>query len=126
MDARGYRPPFRFSLRVLMGAVAIACAYLGWQWRLADERRAMRQLVVESGGEVSTDLNPFAVPGAAGVNWARQLMGDFEVSYFFKLERMTDQDLSRLKQAFPETEIGMQSPWKIGAITTPRPGSGAK
>jgi hypothetical protein len=36
----------RFSIRTLLVAVTIVCVWLGWHWRIVQERKAVRDMVL--------------------------------------------------------------------------------
>jgi hypothetical protein len=118
MKAKPKRRWISFRLSTLLAVVLVCCLVANWireQHQIVLERSTMRTIVTSSGGQVSTALNPFAVPGG-GLGRMRRLLGDSEVGYFFRLGNLSRAEVDRLKRAFPEAETTMDSPWRIGAI----------
>ena len=119
----------RFSVRTLLLAIAWTCVAMLWlsgQWRMVNERQTVRRIVNEAGGTSSTAPNPFFRADVANVTFVRRLIGDSEVTYFFKLGNLSPVERDRVKRAFPEAETNGLGPWKIGRIVPARSLVGVK
>jgi hypothetical protein len=99
-------PRFQFSLRTLLIVVtllAIPCWYMGSQYRIVAERRAVLAKVVKSGGGFYTDSgNPTPT-----IPWIRSLLGDEGMSnivYVCRAGREVHAE-NEIKKAFPEASL---------------------
>jgi hypothetical protein len=101
---------FQFSLRTLLIGVtllAVAGGYVGWQATIVRERERLRQHVL-------IRVNPFddeeftvlrQPESDAGVNWLGRLLGDQDAPSEYVSKTISEEDLKRVEDAFPETEI---------------------
>jgi hypothetical protein len=112
MDEKPRRRWLRFSVRTLLVAVTIFCVWLGWNYRIVAERKALIELVIASDGivrEQSESDNPFDAwePPAPPppVPLIREWMGDSGVAYFYNLDKLSKADIARLRVAFPESHL---------------------
>jgi hypothetical protein len=105
---------FQFRLRTLLIGIALVSlllGWLGWQFKVVQERRAIRSEIQNAGGMFVT-LPPLPDPNEkftkqADISWIRRLMGDEAVSVIsLPHDTLTgDDDLTRIKAAFPEASI---------------------
>ena len=88
---------FQFRLRtlfVVVTLVAVACSYIAHEWRIVRKRRDLDQAFAGSYLPGSPDKLP----------WLRRVMGD--VTYEeMELYGISDDDLVRVREAFPEAEV---------------------
>jgi hypothetical protein len=122
MSRAALRRCFRFSLRTLLVAMAVACLWLGRQVNLVHERRALlaslaivadarfdpRRTVFIPGGvvEFAGDLER---PGVS-IPWYRKLLGDETVTVLALRTQMSRDQRERFHRAFPETAITYEPP----------------
>jgi hypothetical protein len=103
----------RFSIRTLLVAVTIFCVWLGREWRIVEERKVVRDLVLSRaiqspfGRNVGiTLIKPsWSSSPPPRPSWIRRLMGDTELP-LTSAGRFTAQELERMRKAFPEAKLG--------------------
>ena len=110
---------FQFSLRTLMIGVtllAVACAYVGWQFKIVQERKAKLILLHELGGSSITvseyvnavthgwkrDLRNEELPT---IPWPRNWLGDAAVIQILIPESVAQSDAEEISRAFSESRI---------------------
>jgi len=110
-----FRPRLRFSLRTLFVLVTICGAvigYVGWQWRIVQERKAVFALLGAYEMRPAPQPAPAIIlywPDDLPLPWVRRLMGDSKVPSWGRLSyRVTAADLQRIKRALPEAVIETQ------------------
>jgi len=96
----------RFSLRLLLLAVAVLCACLAWERSVVMERRAAIRKIYGKTGTVSfvawDYLGHRLVPRP---RWTRRLFGDDAVDYFDFSADADPVDLQLAAELFPEARI---------------------
>jgi hypothetical protein len=107
----------RFSIRTLLIAVTVFCVWLGWQLQIVRERKAVRELVVHSGGIYGVYVENYGEPPdvaiaptlvarrAFDIPWYRRLFGDIAVRKIKAPRRWPDAQLRRAADAYPEADI---------------------
>jgi hypothetical protein len=106
MNGKPNRRWLRYSIRTLLIAITILCVWLGWNYRIVEERKAVMKLIESRGGHIIAG-DPFSSPPEypPDVSWIRTLLGD-EGRYAFDLpESMPDEERARVIQAFPEADV---------------------
>jgi hypothetical protein len=96
----------RFSIRTLLVAVTIFCVWLGWEWRIVENRNSVRHHFSRrvSFGHAE-DVDPFGQPVPAHLSWIREAMGDSLVwSLDYDCENVGEPEVERIRQAFPELQ----------------------
>ncbi len=96
----------------LLIAVTIGCVWLGREWQIVQERKAVRDLVRsraalnQFGKNVTIVLvkPPWRPSPPASPNWIRQRLGDVK-SPLTSGSNLTAQELARVRKAFPEAKI---------------------
>jgi hypothetical protein len=109
---------FRFSLRTLFVAVTVLACWLGYQFSWIRERRHLRVVLESVGGELLSgdEHKPAAdewqrfLPEEQkvryGVPWSRRMLGDVPVVIVSApLDRLSEQELDRIRRAFPEAVL---------------------
>ena len=117
---------FRFSLRTFVLLVALVGAWLGWQARIVQHRKAVFAQLVEAqvsyvierqshnGIERECDWHSGAIVGASpqdesrGPSWTRRLLGDFTVSQLGFDRPLTAADRLAI-EAFPEAGVEVRA-----------------
>jgi hypothetical protein len=96
---------FQFSLRSLMIVVtllAVACAYVGWQAKIVQERKVMFAQIESAGGywtwQIPTDPRPT-------VSWVRQLLGDEPRQFLYLPPTTSAEECRRIGVLFSEATI---------------------
>src|SRR5262245_550454 len=102
-----FRLPLRFSLRTLFVVVALICLYLGWQWRIVQERKA---LLAWMGAQPSVQyrFSNAPIPAEREVSFVRRLFGDKTMYAIFlgPLEKpMENERIRQIHETFREAEI---------------------
>jgi hypothetical protein len=108
-----------YSIRTLLIAVTILCVWLGWQWRIVNERRELRSLIESRGGSLtnssieSAGANPFVAangpPPPKDPPYFRRWLGDQSVrSITYPQGSLTAGELDSVGHSFPEAII---RPW---------------
>jgi hypothetical protein len=109
----------RFSIRTLLAVVTIFCLWLGWQWRIVQERKAVARQVSGGIGFIkwwedvgdSDDFDPSVRP--VEVPWVRRLLGD-KTAYWLVLDPngfpATDEDRQKVLNTFPEARTDLFAP----------------
>jgi hypothetical protein len=95
---------FQFRLRTIflvVTAAAVACAWLGHEYRVAQERAAVREWIEENGGFCGAQKGhrndePSLI---------RRLLGDQQITYVNLPRNATDDDLARIEAAFPNAIV---------------------
>lgn len=117
--AMNEQPPrrwFRFSLRTMFVAVTGLCCWLGWESSVVRERRAVREefrvkgLQFVAAEEMAERYvgTPIPVPTLAKVPMVRRWLGDQavqEIWYLAYNSSISESDIGRVKQIFPEAEL---------------------
>jgi hypothetical protein len=104
---------FQFRLRtvfVVMTLIAIAAGWVGWQAKIVQERKWLREhshasfLPLKEYKPIS--LNETWPKGTPSVSWFRELLGD-EAIYSVTVDRLSpaNQYLNQLEAAFPEAHV---------------------
>jgi hypothetical protein len=110
---------FRFRLRtvlLLIALLAIPCAWLGSEWKLVRERKALIDRIEAVGGVVWDAGNPNAwmplnriviEPGSRldQVSKIRRWLGDRDVREVFIQREFLDEDKKRILELFPGTSV---------------------
>ena len=102
---------FQFSLRTLMVGVTllgVACAYIGWQAKIVNERRRLLESVLLHQGVVYPDLSPSHSSGPLpdrSPPWIRRLMGDVWMDGIYLDAKTSDEVLERAATTFPEATV---------------------
>jgi len=101
----------KFSLRTLFVLVTLCCVFLGWQWRIVHERRAVVQWL-----QSSYDYDEKRPAGAkivicqedgSQLSWLRRRFGD--ASYHWScILPATEREQLRMFSAFPQAAIYVQ------------------
>ncbi len=97
---RSFRPRLRFSLRTLFVLVTICGAlagYVGWQWRIVQERNATLSLY-----GIDVDRCVYPSTHQPSVPWIRRLVDD---EGFSQIGIADPEALERVRQVFPEAKI---------------------
>jgi len=95
MDGKPKRRWLRFSIRTLLVAVTLFCVWLGWQWRIVQERRAVKELLHGKAFALAAYDPPYA-------NFVRRMLGDAPLLRNLGCENLTSDEIQRVKKAFPE------------------------
>jgi hypothetical protein len=97
------RKAFRYSLRTLIVAVTIICAWLGWNVRQVRTRETVRQDAA-SRGAIVRSRTAAGTPGALPLGW--RLLGAEPVRAIeLPGDIFNEQDLRRLQPWFPEADV---------------------
>ncbi len=114
----------RFSLRLLLVAVALLCAWLAWERSVVVQRQAVRRDLENRGALFWEDFDVAASPpgfigrgliirpkrSAGVVAWLRSQLGDQEIRYIF-LPRDNYEELRALTEGtFPEAGAIQEPP----------------
>ena len=91
----------RFSLRLLLLAVTVLCAWLAWKRSVVMERRAARTKFEERAVFVFFD-DP---PATKGVSFVRMALGDEQVELIALSADIAPTERERLSRLFPEASI---------------------
>jgi hypothetical protein len=103
MNRKPNRRWLRYSIRTLLVAVTIVCVWLGWQWRIVQERKAVIRLVVERGAFSFPSPDP---DEPCTLSWIRQVLGDKEViGSLIVHERLSQEEKDRIAQAYPDNRL---------------------
>lgn len=119
---RPFRRPIRFSLRtllVLMTLLGSVCGYVGWQWRIVQERRALAarnweqlERSTRSAGDSDQEgMEAMYVQVLRGIernpdiNWLRSMLGDQWQPWIIMPVGTTPDEVARAKRLFPESHI---------------------
>jgi hypothetical protein len=135
------RRRFQFRLRTLMIVVtllAVPCAYVGWQKKIVLDRKAVADLVNQRGGVImwaspfekhfsppGFQVAPAEVPGEAIIQMPypkasqlRQWLGDDYALYILcSSSSLSEEEVVRVKRAFPEAYIQLCTDTPTGAMT---------
>ena len=98
------RRGFRFSLRtmlMLITAFGSVLGWLGWNWRIVQERNNTLGIINKSMRTVvaTRRLDPSPMP------FPRNLMGDWRLKCVFVRRDLADSEVTRLRNTFPEAEL---------------------
>jgi hypothetical protein len=102
------RRRFQFRLRtlfVVVTVVAVACGYIGHEWRIVRERQYKE---IRYNGDISGRYRVQPIPGAvrpASISWLRQFLGDRPVKAIFMQEGSSADERRRLQELFPEARL---------------------
>jgi hypothetical protein len=98
---------FQFSLRALLGVVAIAaaCASVCRTARLISSRNAIVREVDKSEKNIACREALFADDEPIELPWLRRLMGDEPIHFFCLITYSDESFVSRVRTAFPEATI---------------------
>jgi hypothetical protein len=116
----------RFSLRLLLLAVAVLCAWLAWERSVVMERRALRARLESQGKvfEIATGSRSIYMDGPdrrrtpAEVRWPRRLFGDQAVLAVHSDVPWNKDDVIEIRRVFSEA-IAWRSPsWALRAVGT--------
>ena len=93
----------RFSVRTLLIAVTIFCVWLGWQWRIVQERKSLIALVSRRN---YVTLNHWPDPNV-DFSWVRKLLGDqlLHADIFVPDDSLSAQERRDIERALPEAKI---------------------
>lgn len=100
---------YQFSLRMLLivvTALAVPCAYLGWQAKIVSHRKLVLKSATEHGLILMPDAA--AADAVATVPWIRRMMGDVPVRSAWWVGA-SKEDRERFAEAFPEATV--ESRW---------------
>ena len=118
----------RFSLRVLLLALAVLCAWLAWERSAVVRRRAARSRLEELGarvrpfdGVVDAFADPFLGPPRKAsiptVPWLRALLGDEPIESIELPEEDFSFDQARsVSRRFPEAMVSRSPPIPEGPL----------
>jgi hypothetical protein len=96
----------RFSVRTLLLAITLLCVWLGWQVSIVNERKAVKQLLLEHDGAYP----PVHVLGPGDSEWpavpsrVRGWLGDTTHFSVWAYD-LTDEEFERVGRAFPEADV---------------------
>jgi hypothetical protein len=103
-----------YSVRTLLLAVTIICLWLGHEWRIVQERKAVRDLLQTPAVQMKTiylyPANVTIIPlrprgkSAVPLTWIRQLMGDVQMPAI-NCSGLTEKEVERVNRAFPESQL---------------------
>jgi hypothetical protein len=96
---------FRFSFRALLMAIAGVSLWLGWNYRIVQERKAVREILNERHYEFRQPW-PEEV---SNLSWIRRQLGDKEELGTLWLIGTSDVDEERVRKAFPECDVSIIS-----------------
>jgi hypothetical protein len=106
---------FRYSLRTLFVVVTAVCCWLGWQAKMVNDRRAMRNDIEESGGKFPSFLSGNIEPIQEGdqsfaLSSIRRWLGDEELpAIYFPRRPASAIDIARARY-FPEATAFINGP----------------
>src|SRR6185295_19870567 len=91
---------FRYSLRTIIVALTLLCAWLAWNVSIVRERNYWCRWIQEQGGICSA-----MGPDPNAISWVRRLMGD-DVTNIIHLPRTVPRStFDQISAAFPEAGI---------------------
>ena len=116
------RPWFRFSLRTLFVAVAVAALLIGWlrwNWQVTQERVMLRKWIYHGRGSYATVAEwektlpgppgyvaELGLPGPVDIPLVRKCFGDEGVVTIQILPwKVTDAEVAHIKEVFPEATV---------------------
>ena len=106
-------PRFQFRLRTLMIVVtllAVLMGYVGGQAKVVRERAAMLSTIRDRGGYVvEASTVPFLKPWARITSF-REWLGDIAIQGIQLPTETKEDEVDRIKIAFPESNITIRSP----------------
>lgn len=112
----------RFSLRTLLLLITLlgsVCGYVGWQWRIVQERRELSSRNWEQLGYGSSSAGEADQQGMEAmyvrvlegiqrtpdINWLRSMLGDQWQPWIIMPVGTTPEELARAQRLFPESQI---------------------
>ena len=111
---------FRFSLRTLFVAVTALAGWLGYELHWIRERHEVRRVLesrgggLQSGDEYKAAVDEWQrfVPETEKIRseipWVRRILGDVPVVIInAPIDRLSEQELSRIRRAFPEAFVAL-------------------
>jgi hypothetical protein len=100
----------RYSIRTLLTGVTMLCIWLGWQVRIVQERKAVKQFVLERRGEFDAVFFVAAHPSEGPVtpSIVRGWLGD-AIHYRIYAFDLTEEEFERVSRAFPEANVTVYS-----------------
>jgi hypothetical protein len=112
MDKPKPRRWFRFSLRTMFVLVTVACGFLGWlgwNWQIVLERKAVFRSLVADRLIIPTWEHPSQQPSP----FPRNVMGDKQVNVILLEHGCPDKTAARLRALYPEAKISLPNnrPW---------------
>jgi hypothetical protein len=100
MSSADTRFRFRFSLRVLFVVMALLSCWLGWEWRISNERHKVRTLVESRGGSFYH-----------GDRYRFNLFGDWqEMQVELPSAKFSKDEELEVRRVFPESAIYVPAP----------------